>query len=148
MASDGFEKITPRRIAGISARCANNQPETIHALWEKYTQQDIPSRLQGSGMYAVYFEYESDVSGQYTLLLGQHVEDDAPLPEGMRDVFLEPGDYAVFDAVGPFPESIVDTWSRVWSSSLQRTYRTDFEMYLGPERASIFVGAWENESVL
>ena len=148
MASDGFEKITPRRIAGISARCVNSQPETIHALWAQYTQQDIPARLQGNGMYAVYFEYESDFSGPYTLLLGQHVEDDAPLPEGMRDVFLEPGDYAVFDAVGPFPQSIVDAWSRIWSSSLQRTYRTDFEMYLGPERASIFVGAWESENLL
>ena len=143
MAADGFEKISGRRIAGIAARCSNDQPEVIGSLWDRYDREGVAARLGGVGLYAVYFEYAGDFNAPYTLLLGQHVDDDAPLLEGTRDVFIEPGEYAVFDAIGQPPQSIFDAWSRVWNSDLQRTYRTDFEMYQGPQRASVFVGAWE-----
>lgn len=49
--------------------------------------------------------------------------------------------YAIFSAKGPQPQTVVSVWKHVWSSSLTRTYATDFDRYRGPDDVQVHIGA-------
>ena len=128
-----------RRIAGFAARASNLDSGPIVALWGRFFQQGLPQRL-GGDIYSVYFDYETDHSKQYTVLVGCEIPAEAKLPAGLVEQSIEPGSYEEFDASGPLPQALVDGWLRVWQADLDRTYVTDFERYLPDEAQVICVG--------
>lgn len=134
------QQIAAKRIAGISARCSNEQPEKIGELWDRFFAEGVPQRVGGEGIYSVYFDYESDHTAPFTLLIGSAIAADAPVPESLSEVTIEPGTYQSFDASGPRPQSILDGWKRIWDENIPRLRKTDFEEYGPAEDATIFVG--------
>jgi predicted transcriptional regulator YdeE len=58
---------------------------------------------------------------------------------------LQAGDYLVFSATGPMPQTVLQTWGQVWqyfqtNTGVQRSYATDFEAYLGTDKVEIHIG--------
>ena len=86
-------------------------------------------------IYAVYTEYESDHTGDYTFVLGHKVESLDGLPEGVKGVGIRGGEYAVLTSdIGPVTQVVPALWRKIWSltpGELQgtRAYLADFEIY-------------------
>lgn len=58
---------------------------------------------------------------------------------------LQAGEYLVFSATGPMPQTVLQTWGVVWqyfqsNPSVQRSYGTDFEVYSGADTVAIHIG--------
>lgn len=129
-------------LAGIARRTSNAHPEQIGAFWGRFRAEKIAQQLPqrtSDAIYALYSEYDSDHTGEYTMLLGYEVPTDAEVPEGMHKVPIPAAAYAVVDARGPQPETLTTAWQQVWSSSLPRSYGCDFDIYWGPETVEIYV---------
>ena len=97
----------------------------------------------GARAWSVYFNYESDVNGDYDILMGSDNVASSKLP--LERVDIETGNYLKFVGTGAFPKAIIETWQRVWAyfsradCQHQRRYTTDFEFYDGPTQVSIYI---------
>ncbi|MBT2486419.1 MULTISPECIES: GyrI-like domain-containing protein [unclassified Microbacterium] len=99
----------------------------------------------GTEFFGVYFDYESDESGAYSLLVGVGADSDEDAPDGASSVGLDQGRRVAFPAAGPMPAGIVEAWGRVWSAStsgeLSRAFTTDIEVHRPDGSAEILIAA-------
>ena len=130
-------------VIGLEARTANRleaDPSTarIPGLWQRFFSEHVPEQIpnrSGSGAWmAVYTNYEGDVTGEYSLVLGAEVASFDEVPEGLTPVAIPASRYLVFSAQGPMPQAVIETWGSIWShfskdSEHQRAYTADFEVY-------------------
>ncbi len=126
-------EIGPVRVAGLAARVRNSQPEGIGAHWRRFHADATVAQLRGvvsNNALAVYTEYESDYSGEFTMLLGYHVAVDSIVPAGLRVIEIPRQNYAVLLAQGEQPQALWSAWEWVWASALRRAYTADFDEYL------------------
>ncbi len=130
-------------VVGIAVRTSNKTAHEIGELWSRFYQSNaagqIAPRLDDS-LYSVYTDYESDHTGSFTVLIGCAVPELTPVPEGMEKRVVSAGRYAVFPATGKVPESVVQAWSTVWNTPLDRLYGTDFERYQADGTVAVHVG--------
>ena len=138
----------PIAIAGISVRTTNAaefNPVTgkIAGLWGRFFSEGLfdklPNKLAASPIYGVYSNYESDYMGAFDVTAGVAVTK----PESQLE--LQAGEYLVFSAVGPMPQTVLQTWGVVWqyfqsNPNVQRRYATDFEAYTGADKVEIHIG--------
>jgi predicted transcriptional regulator YdeE len=129
-------KLNSFYIIGISVQTtnANNQAATdIGALWQKFMQENIATKILNKiddAVYSVYCRYESDHTGAYTTLLGCKVNSIENIPEGLDYIEIASGNYEQFIAKGNLQEGLVyKTWVDIWNTNLPRAYTTDFEVY-------------------
>ena len=129
----------------IGIQCRTNYSEgqaqkDIAQLWNdwfaKGIQQQIPHRTADL-IYNIYYDYASDHSGPYSVLLGcpvTHLED---IPEGMVGQQFEASTYARYDLEGPLPEIVLDCWKEIWAEQgYQRKFAADFDLYLPSDPAN------------
>jgi len=133
---DGFTLI------GISARTSNVKEATadgvIGKMWGRLFQEGllakIPNRAD-QNIVAVYTDYASDHSGEYTYVLGARVTSDKNIPEGMVAKKAPAGKFAVFTTdKGLAPQVVPAAWMKINSlpksaTGGDRTYRADYEIY-------------------
>ncbi|WP_422660015.1 GyrI-like domain-containing protein [Paenibacillus sp. EC2-1] len=130
------------QIRGIAERTSNRAemgPEgKISGLWERFFQLGVLQQpgLKSEFIYGMYTEYESDVNGEYTVLLGCETNGEEPANclENMKTVHIPASDYLVFTSQrGAFESVVPELWQQIWSyfhdSSESRTYTGDFELY-------------------
>lgn len=141
-------ELSSRTITGLQIRTKNideMNPETqkIAPLWGKFYADIMPSIQEGTALYGVYHNYESDAMGEYDLLIGAEILE----KEGeLTSVYIKAGHYLVFSVKGELPQAIMDAWSKVWayfedpSIDERRAYETDFELYTSKTEAEIYIG--------
>ena len=141
-------KMKQFKIIGISVRTTNENNKAmkdIPALWNKFLSgnsiEKIPNKLS-SEIYCIYTEYEKDHTKPYTTILGCKVENLDKIPEGMIGKNFEGGKYQKFIAKGDTTKgAVVQEWSKIWNSDLERKYTADFEVYgekaQNPENAEV-----------
>lgn len=132
------------KIAGMQVRTSNAQEASeagkIPGLWQQYMQQSVGERTPGKVnpvvTIALYTDYESDVNGEYTLVIGAEVEnpDAVSQVEGLTLHTVPAAKYLVFTTEkGPFGEVVIAAWQRIWAyfeqSEVKRAYTGDFEWY-------------------
>jgi predicted transcriptional regulator YdeE len=136
------EELPAFTVVGMARRQSNDRPDEIGKQWQDFFAAggaaQIPNRLSDE-IYAVYTEYEGDYTRPYTIVIGCQVAADGALPAGLVRKTVPGARYAVFDARGPQPASIVAAWQRVWAASLPRSYGSDFDRHRGPEDVEVFV---------
>jgi len=129
-------KIESFKIIGISVRTTNENDQgakDIPALWGKFMNEQtlpaIPNRVDDT-VYCLYAEYEGDETKPYTTILGCKVTSLDVIPEGMIGKAFDGGDYLKTTAKGDITQDLViDKWSEIWQSKLDRSYSVDFEVY-------------------
>ena len=145
------ENIKPIKITGIKIRTINSdemnqESAKIPGLWEKFYGDVLNKRVHGSPAYGVYSNYESDANGKYDLLAGVKVDFAAEVPDQTESIEIFEGRYLVFEAEGPIPQTVYETWGKVWeyfsseSAQYTRAYKTDFEVYRSQNEAAIYIG--------
>ena len=130
-------------IVGISTRTSNSRPEEIGALWGRFLSENpistIHSRLSDE-VHSVYSDYEGDHTQPCALLLGYSVRPEPGVPEGLTMRHVPASKYAVFDASGPQPATLIATWAAIWQTPLDRAYKADFDLYRADGTVSVQVG--------
>ena len=125
-------------IIGIKTRTTNAQEMggkgKILPLWKKFYGKKMMAKIPGKTdgqVYGVYHEYESDMNGAYSLLVGVKVAPGTKVPKGMTLLKIPAQDYVhVASPKGEMPGVVVEAWKKVWSATdFKRKYSYDFEIY-------------------
>ena len=129
-------QLKPRNIIGIAIKTTNENQQSekdIAQLWKRFWQENIASGISNKmneDIYCVYTEYEGDFTKPYTTIIGYEVSNLDEIPEMMKGITIEGGNYMQLTVKGNPEEGIVvQGWSQIWQSNLQRTYQADFEVY-------------------
>ena len=142
-------KITEQTIQGISIRTQNSyemNPETakISGLYQRFDENIVVDYQHGARVYGIYFDYESDASGMFSVLAGADQIESSKV--NLQSVTIEAGDYLVFEGKGEMPQAVIDTWMKIWDyfsgekNEYQRVYKTDFELYKSETLVEIHIG--------
>lgn len=142
--------IDARPLLGLSTR-TNNRAEMsvdsarIGSLWQAFFESSQLTAMLNSPMYGVYYDYESGMNGEFSVLVGKAI--DAPVDAShFTPLELNAGKYLKFTAQGDMPQCVIDLWGQVWGyfsaadCSHQRRYQTDFEVYLSATEVEIYIG--------
>lgn len=129
-------------IVGIEVRTSNqaemNGAGRIGAHWQRFFQENVAGQIVNAvsdDVFAIYTDYESDVNGEYSFVLGKQVGSFADVPAGLVSKVLPASRYSVFTTPkGPMPNVVIEAWQHIWSLSAtqlggERAYRADFEVY-------------------
>jgi len=146
------EEITLDRfyVVGVSVRTTNQDHRSqgdIAKLWEEffrngYLQQLLPNKESGD-IYCIYTDYESDYTGEYTVIIGYKVSDIKNVSNSLNLTIKEiPGSkYFKYISEGELPYAIGKTWAHIWQSDIDRRYSADFDIYeegpIDPKNATI-----------
>lgn len=142
-------QLEEKQIKGISIRTSNAKemnPETskIGALVKQFDTEILVDYKNGARVYSVYYNYESDYSGEYSVLAGVDQVENSPVAN-LESVLLPAGTYMIFEAKGEVPQVVIETWMKVWeyfskdNSQYQRSYTTDFEFYKNQTEIEIYI---------
>lgn len=140
-------------LIGIETRTSNRDEMTpatakIPALWGRFFQEGmaerIPTRKPDGFTIGAYTKYESDHTGPYSLLIGPEVTSIESIPRGMASLMIPAGEFLVFNAQGPMPKALIDTWMAIWNyfhdgAKHRRLYTTDYEVHRSADRVDVHI---------
>lgn len=134
----GFEHIDSFTVVGLSVVTDNEKgAESINQVWQDFFEKELGKQLEdireNDFIYAVYSDYEGDHTKPYRFTLGYKLKQgaNAPNADALHSVTTESHDYAMLSAAGEQPKALVEAWTAIWQSDLDRRFQTDFEIY-GP----------------
>lgn len=130
----GLEKLPAFDVVGISAMITDNEnaSDEINKLWERFFKDSIGQSVDNrvdDVIYAVYSDYEGDHTKPYRLTIGYKIKGEPTLNGSLHHVQVKEADYAMMSAAGEQPKALIETWTAVWQSDLDRKFETDFEVY-------------------
>ena len=131
------------KVIGIETRTNNkleSDPSTsrIAKLWNKYftekVETKIPNKNNETKFMGVYTDYESDVNGEYSLIVCKEVKNLDTIPESFTGRNIEKAKYLKFTHNGEMPGIVFEAWKYIWeyfseSDKYERAYSSDFELY-------------------
>jgi predicted transcriptional regulator YdeE len=140
--------IDSKNISGLVLRTSNSiecHPDTARiAQFVQEVEREITINYrEGRRAYSVYHHYESDVDGEFDILMGSDEIESSNQP--LKTVTIEAGNYLEFEAEGDMPEMVIELWGQIWayfaadSCQHQRLYTTDFEYYKSANQVSVFI---------
>lgn len=134
-------ELKEKAIFGTSIRTTNSNemnPETakIGIAWKKFDKEIVVDYQGGERVYGIYYNYESDASGEFDVLAGYEKDNNS-----LDKVIIQNGKYLIFEAKAKTSDdnariqAVIETWGKVWqyfsdvNSEYKRAYKTDFEYY-------------------
>ena len=132
-----MENIEKFKIVGIEIKTSNLNGrgiQDIGKLWAEFFAKNISSQIENKisdEIYAIYTDYESDYTGEYTCIIGMKVNAIDNIPKRLIGRKFAGGNYQKFIAKGQLPNAVASTWNEIWSkdNELDRKYSADFEVY-------------------
>lgn len=131
-------------VTGLTVRTKNSDefnPETakLPNLWQQFYASNP---IANTTIFGVYSGYESDANGSYDVTAGTLNNNHGT---ELNAVKINSGNYLVFQGKGAMPQTVIETWKRVWDyftvdSPYQRCFMTDFEEYKNDDEVAIFIG--------
>jgi predicted transcriptional regulator YdeE len=142
-------EINEKRVIGLSTRTTNAKemnPSTgrIAPLWKEFDDRVEVDYKNGHRVYGVYFHYESDATGEFSVLSGTN-QLDANSSTNLETIVIQSGKYLMFSAKGDIPKIVFDTWGKVWEyfsnndAEYERLYTTDFEHYVNQNEIEVYI---------
>jgi len=142
-------ELEAKQIKGLSARTTNAgemNPQTakIGALHQKFDDTVTVNYKEGARVYGVYYNYESDHTGAYSVMAGAD-RLEQKIAANLETVTLPAGSYMVFEAKGEVPQVVIETWAKIWNyfsdsaAPYRRSYTTDFEFYKNQNEIEIYI---------
>jgi len=142
-------KFAGKTIKGISTRTNNANemnPATakIGSLHQEFDNNVSVDYQNGARVYGVYYDYETDASGEFSVLAGADKVKASKIT--LQEITLPAGDYLLFSGKGDMPQAVIDTWMKVWDyfsedkqPKHKRAYTTDFEYYKNESEVDIYI---------
>lgn len=130
----GLETLAAFDVVGVSEIITDNENASfqINGLWEKFFKRSVGQKIENREsdvIYAVYSDYEGDHTKPYRVTIGYKVANISDVSAGLHQVQVQKADYALMSAAGEQPKALLETWTAIWQSDLDRKFETDFEVY-------------------
>ncbi|WP_298775313.1 GyrI-like domain-containing protein [uncultured Shewanella sp.] len=153
-----IENIDAFNLVGMKVRTKNLlelTPATakVAPLWDEFHRICGSLISTSTKLYGAYTAYESDVSGEFDLVVSadglslETLQTVLNLTEySHQSVNIEAGKYLIFSAKGKMPQTIIQLWGEVWryfnayDCEHVRLYKTDFECYKSETEVEIAIG--------
>lgn len=135
------------KLVGVTCRTNNADemsPETskIGPLFGTYLEEQVSeafqARVNPGVTFAVYTDFETDETGEYTYFVGEEVSTlDGQDIENFATLTIPKSEYQKFTTkTGQFPDVLIDAWETIWKMDSvdfggRRKYIADFEVYDG-----------------
>ncbi len=149
---DGFNlvglKVRTKNVLELTPKTAKIAP-----LWDEFYRICGSLLSTSTHLYGAYTAYESDVSGEFDLVVStddlnlETLQTVLSLTEYSHEsVKIEAGKYLIFSAKGKMPQTITQLWGEVWryfnayDCEHVRLYKTDFECYKSDSEVEIAIG--------
>ena len=125
------------KIIGISTRTTNKDKQAqqdLGKLWGQFYSENllnkIPNKISNE-IIAIYTDYKSDFTEDYTTIIGIPVSTLDEIPNGLIGREFQAENFQKFIAKGEMPNAVVTTWVDIWQKDkeLDRKYSYDFEVY-------------------
>lgn len=127
-------------VIGITVRCSTQEAirnNTIGKLWQRFFEDQIFTKIPNkidTTLLALYYDFESDKSGEYTTLIGVRVSSIKEVPAGMVAKHVPADNREVFlTEQGPMGQVVFGTWQKIWqledAGKLKHSYTVDYELY-------------------
>ncbi len=137
--------VTGRTVRTKNSDEFNPDSAKLSNLWQQfYSSNPSPNTT----IFGVYSGYESDANGSYDVTAGvlntnQRV--------ALSAVAINSGNYLVFQSKGQMPQTVIETWKRVWdyfnvNSPYLRCFMTDFEAYKNGDEVAIYIGVKQKKT--
>ncbi|MDY6977551.1 MAG: effector binding domain-containing protein [Pseudomonadota bacterium] len=135
-------------VRGFSVETNNkaefSQHGKIPGLWQRFDNTISVDYVGGERVYGVYFNYESDHAGSFSVLAGY---DGKKVPENaeVENITIPQGKYLVFTKQGEMPQIAIDAWTDVWkyftqeNAGYERTFTVDFEHYVNGNHIDVYI---------
>ncbi len=133
-----LRNLSEKTVYGLSIRTDNGAEMSdkgkIPALWQQFDAKVPVDYRGGERVYGVYYDYQSDHTGQFNVLAGFDGQPSVAKVE-LETIKIPAGKYLVFSHQGEMPQIAIDAWTEVWqyfsneACDHQRLYTTDFEYY-------------------
>lgn len=126
-----------KMVDGILIRTENAGGKAMRdmsALWEDFFASGKAGLIRGranANFIGLYTDYEGDFTKPYAYIAG--CETDGGEPAAFTVKKIHAGRYARFVAKGNLQEEVGAIWNAVWSLPLKRSYKSDFEEYIGSD---------------
>lgn len=130
------------QLIGLAERTTNIAEITnkgkIPIIWDRFYKEGADQKIEHqenpTETLALYSDYTSDFTGEYTFSIGKIVTHFENVPENMKHFNVPAAKYAVFTTeIGSVTDEVPKAWSQIWKwfekSDLERTYSGDFECY-------------------
>lgn len=107
-------------------------------FFEQGIYTDITNKV-GASTIGLYDQYENDANGAYDITVCTEVGKVDMVPMGCVVKHIPAGKYAKFKVKGQVQEAVARFWMELWKMNLRRSYKGDFEEYVGgtPEACEI-----------
>ena len=139
---------SPIEIQGFSV-VTNNHTEfspqgKIPALWQRFDTAIPVDYKAGERVYGVYFNYESDHTGDFTVLAGFNGKS-VPERIAVEHITIPSGKYLVFSKYGDMPQIAIDAWQDIWryfsqeNTEYERAFTVDFEHYVNGNHIDVYM---------
>ncbi|MEO0912357.1 MAG: AraC family transcriptional regulator [Pseudomonadota bacterium] len=119
------------RVVGLSAQCTFEDISAIPALWQGFNARE--SEVAGVVGAAYGVCCDGDGAGRFRYVAGAEAPGDAGMPDGMDDVAIPAGRYAVFTHTGhisDLPRTVYTIWNKALpDAGLEPRPAPDFEVY-------------------
>lgn len=140
--------VSEKTIHGISAR-TNNAAEMspsgkIPALWQSFDASVPVDYKNGERVYGLYYDYESDHNGMFSVLAGFDGQTFPPNVT-LENIVIPAGKYLVFSHQGDMPQIAINAWTQVWeyftsdTCEHERLFTTDFEYYPNGDEIQVHI---------
>lgn len=128
-------------VVGIAVRTSNSAEAqgkgVIQNLWQRFFVEQIAAQIPNkidNDIIALYCDYDSDSTGEYTLLIGVHVASADHIPAGMVHKHVAQEKRTTFvTETGVMGKVVFDAWQKIWTQeangNLNRAYGVDYELY-------------------
>ncbi|MCP3875552.1 MAG: AraC family transcriptional regulator, partial [Desulfobacteraceae bacterium] len=113
-------------------KVATDIPNFMRYFFANQLFQKIPDIIHPEKIYGIYSNLDVYNNFKFTIAYEtQHLE---KTPDGLDMHIIPPRNYAVFEAHGPMPEKLVNTWHYIYGNWLpnsiyERESGIDFEVY-------------------
>ncbi|MCB0284184.1 MAG: GyrI-like domain-containing protein [Calditrichaeota bacterium] len=136
------------KINGLQIRTSNKlemDPATakIGSLARRFDNHVEVDYRSGARVYSIYFDYESDSDGAFSVLIGADRIESSKLD--LTGQVIPVARYLVFRERGELPQIVMEAWQKVWKyfadpeCEHQRAYTTDFEFYKNANEIEIYI---------
>lgn len=119
-------------FTAVGMYCIDTNPEEVMALWEEFVPRiiEIPGVQMDDDAYGVFLAY-NEASGEFSYLACVESDMSEPLPEGMAELEITGGEYAVFTFPFVLLDEIFDYAYGEWLPESAYTHGDgyDFEYY-------------------
>ncbi|WP_226604564.1 AraC family transcriptional regulator [Bacillus cereus] len=134
-----IEEKEPFRIIGITKRVPivfNGVNEEIASMWKSLNPESIQtlkslSSIEPTGIISAstnFSEGRMEEKGEFDHYIGVATTKDCP--EQFKQLEVAASTWAIFEAVGPFPDALQNVWGRIYSEWFPSS---NYELAEGPE---------------